>query len=205
MGSRTPKAGHVPRVDDLEFPFGNHRVAIALVEQFIPVVEAYRGAEDLRVVDAARELPLAGHAPTVPVPFGRVNGRRGTRHDGHRVGDQLGTATREPGADQSERLDADHQVPAGAAVGPGRGFDDSDLRHGIRIGTVDVPGAGEAIETVPGKGLGDRLRQVSNPFRFVGVAANQGRQAFGCSDVVRRGHANECNPPFGASTGKMCA
>lgn len=58
---------------------------------------------------------------------------------------------------------------------------------------------------MPGEGLGDRLGQMSDPFGFIGVAANQRRKALGCLDVVWRGHATECNPLFGASAGKMCA
>ena len=184
----------MPGVDDLEFPLGHDCVAVALVEQFVAVVKTHRGPEELCVVDAADELPLAGHAPTVAVPLCTAHRGGGTRHDGHGIGNQFGAAVLEPGPDQSECLDADHEVPAGAAVCPRGGLDDADLDHGIGVGTVDVPGSGKSVQPVLRERLGNRCREVANAFRLVGVSADQRCQALCRQYVVLGCHANECNP-----------
>ena len=178
MRSRTAQAAHVPGVHDLELPGRHHGVAVPLVDGFFAIVrkKMHGGAEDVRVVDAAHELPLAGDAPAVAAALRPAHRRGGTGHDGHGVFDQFRAAPGEAGADQAEGLDADHQIPAGAAVRPRHRFDDANLGHGIGIRAVDVRRAGKPVEPRSGERLGNRPRQVALALRVVGVLADQRRE-----------------------------
>ena len=205
VGAGTAQAAHMPGVQDLELALRHHGVAVALVDGFFAVVrvEAHGGAEEVRVVDAADELPLAGDAPAVAAALRSPDGRGGAGHDGRWIGDQLRAAALEAWADQAEGFDADHQIPAGAAVGPGHGLDDADLRRRIRIGAVDVRGAGKAVQAFAGERLGNRARQVALAFGLVGVLANQRCERLRPAHMVlgwRLGHWPSAAPSSSAAS-----
>ena len=119
VGAGAAHPGDVPGVHDLVAALRHHGIEVAVLHRFVVVVAPHGGAEEFRVVNAAHELPLARNPPAAVLAVGAAHGGGGTRHDGHGILEQF-RAMGEAGSDEAEGLDADHQVPAGAAVGAGR-------------------------------------------------------------------------------------
>ena len=78
-----------------------------------------------------------------------------------------------PGGDQAKGLDADHQVPAGTAVGSGNRFDDADLGHGVCVGAMELRWRRHPVEPLAGERFRHGSRQVAFALRLVGMFAHQ--------------------------------
>ena len=181
MGTGAAQAAHVPSVHDLVLPHRQHGIAVHLVHRLATLVEAHGRAEHVGVVDAAHELPLAVNAPTAIDALGAAHGGGGTGDDRHWVCDEF-WACGEAGRQQAERLDADHQVPAGAAVDARRGFNHAHLRGRRRLRAVIDPRRRHPVQPRLGKGLRHGRRQAVVALRLVGMGGDQRCQRFGLGD-----------------------
>ena len=195
MAAGAAQAADFPGIDDAELVAGDEHLAekdaaVVLKAAFVAVIDDALTVEPVRVVTAAGEGPLAADAVAALDGYGAAEGVERAANDDVGVPHNLGRAFgREGGAHHAERLDADHERPAGRPTSLRNRFDDADLRFGRALKTANRGGRGDAMQPRFGHGLGGAGGEVSLRFGFVGGLANDGREGAGAlDDVVIEGH-----------------